>query len=109
MNQINSFQIAVVYTTVGSLADAQKLAREALAEKLIACANIIQNGESVFVWNNAIETACECYIVFKTDLSKRNELIEWLGKNHPYNTPAILSWDVQTSFQFFEYVHNTLK
>lgn len=71
---------------------AKKIAENLLAEKLIACGNIIPGVESVFEWNDECTTAQEVAVVFKTTDDKLEELVQRLGELHPYDTPAILGW-----------------
>ncbi len=71
---------------------AQRIAGQLLADGLIACANILGEMESVFVWEGKIETAREVGAILKTTTAQLEFAIERLGALHPYETPAICGW-----------------
>jgi len=59
-------KISLLYTTVSCEQEAKKLANIALSSNAAVCVNIIQNGNSVYLWNGKIEESSECYLIFKT-------------------------------------------
>jgi periplasmic divalent cation tolerance protein len=59
----------------------------ALRERLIACAHIIPQIESHFVWENNIATAQEILITLKTSLFHSSPLYQMLTRHHPYTCP----------------------
>lgn len=83
---------ALVWAPFASRDDARKVARSLIEERLVACANIIGEVESVFRWNGAVSEASECGVLFKTDASLLKRAIERLEQLHPYENPAILGW-----------------
>ena len=46
--------VAIVYTTVGNIPDARKIAKTLVEEQLVACTNIIPNIESYYRWEYKI-------------------------------------------------------
>ncbi len=101
-------QIMILYTTVASLVDAEKLAQGALSEKLAACVNIIPQGRSLYLWEQRIAQADEHYLLFKTTAELLPTLQEWVLQHHPYDIPAILTWPADTSAAFGEYVRQQM-
>jgi periplasmic divalent cation tolerance protein len=71
---------------------ARRVIEQLLDERLIACANIIGEVESHFLWQGARDAAQESGVLFKTTATRLEALIERLGQLHPYETPAILGW-----------------
>lgn len=63
-----------------------------LAARLVACANIIGEVESHFLWQGAQDSATETGVLFKTTAARLDHAVEHLGKLHPYDTPAIVGW-----------------
>ena len=63
-----------------------------LAEQLIACANILGEMHSRFVWKGETGTAEEVGVLFKTDSGSLDAAISRIESLHPYETPAILGW-----------------
>ena len=75
--------------TSGSIDHARKISRYLVQERLVACAQIIPWIESIYMWNNQLETTQETKIILKS----RQELIEKIVKiileNHTYDIPEI--------------------
>ena len=55
-----------IHWTSGSLDEARKIARYLVQERFVACAQIIPWIESIYMWNNQLETAQESKIILKT-------------------------------------------
>ena len=88
-------ELSLVYVTAESIEAAEKIARDAVARRLAACANILPGMVSLYHWNGVLERASECVLVLKT----RNSLIEALTARilelHSYEAPCVLSIPVQ--------------
>jgi periplasmic divalent cation tolerance protein len=83
---------ALVWCPFPDRESARRIVEQLLNERLIACANIIGEVESHFLWQGARDTAQESGVLFKTTAARLEALIERLGELHPYETPAILGW-----------------
>lgn len=75
--------------TSGSLDEARKVSRYLVQEHLVACAQVIPWVESVYLWNNQLETTQESKIVLKTHLSKFDRVKEIIERNSTYQVPEI--------------------
>jgi periplasmic divalent cation tolerance protein len=82
--------VVVVLVTAPDLKTARKLARGALAERLIACANLVPRVESHYVWQGKVEQSAEVLMVMKTTQRRLTELEEFVRANHPYDTAEFL-------------------
>jgi periplasmic divalent cation tolerance protein len=80
----------VVLTTVGQLADAHRLARAMVEQKLAACAHISEI-ESFYTWDGEVRNDREWRIQFKTRTALYAHLEEALRAMHPYKLPGILA------------------
>lgn len=78
-----------VYWTSGSLDEARKISRYLVQEGYVACAQIIPWVESVFIWDNQLETAQESKILFKTRLEYFESIVNIIKKNCTYEIPEI--------------------
>jgi periplasmic divalent cation tolerance protein len=83
-------KFAIVLVTAPDLKTARALAKVALQEKLIACANLIPKIESHYWWHGKIESGAEVLLVLKTQKSKLTALEKLILANHPYDTPEFL-------------------
>tara|TARA_A100000171_G_C2129617_1_gene145816 strand:- start:75 stop:386 length:312 start_codon:yes stop_codon:yes gene_type:complete len=99
-------QLTLIYTTCDSLESAKKLAKHVVKKSLAKCVNIIPCIHSVYMWEGDLKEAEEYGLIFKTSLSKGNLLIKWLAENHPYDSPALLKSDVQTTQEFQSYIES---
>ena len=82
--------VVVVLVTFPSDADVSAFARRLVAERLVACASILSNVESVFWWNGDIEEARECQLILKTSADRIDVLQARIEALHPYDTAEFL-------------------
>jgi periplasmic divalent cation tolerance protein len=78
-----------IHWTSGSLDEARKISRYLVQERLIACAQIVPWIESVYMWNNQLETTQESKITFKTVLDNYEKIKEIVLQNCSYQIPEI--------------------
>lgn len=97
-------EISIIYTTVSSHEEAERLAGIAVESKLVACVNIIPNITSIYQWESKIEKSSECALLFKTAPGARDSLLRCITDNHPYSVPAILATNTDTTADFFAYI-----
>lgn len=75
--------------TSGSLDEARKVSRYLVQEHLVACAQIIPWIESVYLWNNQLETTQESKVVLKTLRDHFDRIKEVIERNCNYQVPEI--------------------
>ncbi len=100
--------LAVLYTTINSLKEAERLAKEALETRFVACINIIPGTQSMYLLEDTIKAVVECVMIFKTTPEFLPKLESWLLEHHPYDLPAVLKWDVASSEGFSKYVSTSV-
>lgn len=83
-------KFAFVLVTAPDLKTARRLARAALASRLIACANLLPKIESHYRWQGKIETSPEVLLLMKTTRARLAALEKLIIANHPYDTPEFL-------------------
>jgi len=81
----------VVFITIDSQENAQKIASKLLSERKAACVNIIPAVESQYWWQGKIENADELMLVIKTRASLMDELVALVKSIHPYSIPEIIA------------------
>ena len=81
--------IAIVTTTVGSAADAERLAHGAVQAQLAACVQV-EAITSHYVWDGQMECSAEWRLVCKTLPAAVEALWAWLQAAHPYAVPQLL-------------------
>lgn len=76
---------------------ADQAARQLIAEKLVACINILPPIRSIYLWQGDVHEAAEVGAVFKTDASLLALATARLAELHPYETPAVMGWRTDTA------------
>lgn len=84
-----------VHTSFPNKADAQRVSRILIEEKLAACANIL-TARSIYHWKGKIEDENEVFVILKTDEDTYPTLERRLLELHPYEVPMIVALAVQT-------------
>jgi periplasmic divalent cation tolerance protein len=90
----NGNNLFVILVTAPDVKVARKIARGALEQRLVACANIIPKVESHYWWQGKIESSAEVLIVFKTAQPRVRALEKFVLQNHPYDTPEFIALPV---------------
>jgi len=83
-------KFAVALVTAPDLKVARKLARAALAARLVACVNLMPRIESHYWWQGKLECSTEVLLVMKTTTTRLAALEELVVAKHPYDTPEFI-------------------
>jgi periplasmic divalent cation tolerance protein len=83
---------ALIYCPFPDREAARAATNTLLDRKLIACANLLGEVESIYEWAGKRESATEVGVLFKTTERLLNETVGCLAQIHPYDTPAIMGW-----------------
>ncbi len=87
--------VVTVYAVFADPAEAQRIGRQMVEEKLAACVNILGPCRSFYRWEGAIESATEVPALFKTRLDLADALIARIKELHSYSIPAIAVWPIE--------------
>jgi periplasmic divalent cation tolerance protein len=93
----NSGRAALVWSPFPDRETAKSIIRILLEERLIACANLFPDIESMFLWDGDISAAHETGVLFKTTADRIAALVARLGELHPYDTPVIIGWQCESA------------
>ena len=75
--------------TAGSIDEARRACRYLVQERLVACAQIVPWMESIYMWDNRLETTQESKVVLKTRLEKFERVRDVILSNTHYEVPEI--------------------
>jgi periplasmic divalent cation tolerance protein len=87
---VGVFVTVIVLTTLPADADADRLGRTLVDERLVACVNVLPVMTSIYRWQGAVEQASERQLIMKTTSARVEELKVRLAALHPYEVPEIL-------------------
>lgn len=82
--------IRIVVSTAANPGQARRLAWALVEERLAACVTFLAGAESIYRWNEQIETAEEVVLLIKTADRKLDALEKRLKELHSYETPEFL-------------------
>ncbi len=83
-------EVVLCLCTAPDAAEAERLARALVDERLIACANLIPGVVSLYRWEGEVRRDAEVLLLMKTGRNRVERLRERLGALHPYEVPELL-------------------
>lgn len=104
MEDCKDLDILSVTTTVGSLAQAQALARQLVAARLAACVQLEPGVQSFYTWQGQACEEAEVRLTIKTLPAAAQALLDFLGAHHPYEVPQFLATRMQASPAYAQWV-----
>jgi len=81
----------LIYITTRTMDEARAIGKELVSKRLAACANIIDNMNSLYWWNGEVQDDREVILIAKTVESRVPELIDTVKSMHSYECPCIVS------------------
>jgi periplasmic divalent cation tolerance protein len=83
--------IDLVYMTFGSKEEARAVGKVLVEEKLIACANIFDGVNSIYIWENKMQDDHEAVMIAKTTTASVATVIDRVKSLHSYDCPCIVT------------------
>lgn len=93
--QENNPQARIVLTAESTLEEANKLGRALVEERLVACATLLPVVQSIYHWNDELQSAPETMVMLKTTADKLEALEARLRQLHTYRVPEFLVLPVE--------------
>jgi periplasmic divalent cation tolerance protein len=95
----------VVLTTTSSHDEARKIAHALVERKLAACVNIVPLVESVYRWQDKVETAMEWLLLIKTQAASYERLHNAIQELHSYDLPECVMLEVDAgSHEYLKWI-----
>lgn len=88
-------RIVLIYSTFGSLQDAENCGRSLVERRLAGCINILPAMISIYEWEASLARDEEVVMIVKTRAGIVEETRRVLIEMHPYQTPAVLTLSAQ--------------
>jgi periplasmic divalent cation tolerance protein len=96
---MEKMKLIIVLMTASSKKEAEDITHKLLEERLIACANIVDNVSSLFWWKQKIEQENETLVVMKSSEKMFKQLIQRIQELHSYEVPEILALPILAGSQ----------
>ena len=99
----------VILITVANTEEAEQIAKALLEQKKVACVNIVPKVDSVFWWDDKIESEPESLMIVKTKASLLPEIINLVKGIHSYTVPEIIALPIVGGNQdYLEWINNSV-
>lgn len=100
----------LVFCTIDSKEQAQRISRQLIESKLAACVNIISGVSSVYFWEGKVVEDNEFLLIIKSKSSIYKELEKKIKELHPYEVAEIISVKIdEGSDKYLDWIRqNTL-
>ncbi len=85
----------VCLVTAGDEKTADLIARGLVEGKFAACVSVIANVASTYRWQGRVENSRECLLVIKTREKLREDVEQFVKRNHTYAAPEIIFLNVE--------------
>jgi periplasmic divalent cation tolerance protein len=102
-------ELVEVRTSVASRDDADRLARDVVAARLAACAQVTGPVTSYYHWKGALERSEEWQCHLKTTRTRWPDVERFLRENHPYELPEIVMLPLAGSEAYLDWVRDEVK
>ena len=100
-------EILVLITTESSRANALRMAKLLIKEKIAACVSIKQIF-SVYEWDNDIQETKEFEITIKSKLEFKDYLIDFVNKHSTYDVPQIIYKKYHAEMKYYDWLNKTI-
>ena len=98
-------KLIYVFWTCRDKQEAKKIIHELLDQRLIACASIFPEVESIYRWEGKIEESREVKVILKTTLKHFDAVQSYIQAHCSYEVPEILQVDIaQGNLRYLSWV-----
>ena len=87
-------KIIQIITTADDRSIIEKIGRDLVERRLVACAQILGPIQSIYRWKGAVEDASEWLLLMKSKASLYPAIEEEIRQQHPYELPEIIAINI---------------
>lgn len=84
----------VIFVTAKDEVQANKIAEKLVAEKLVACANVVSGVQSIFRWDGKIDRAREVLLILKSRRRHFPAIVKAVKALHSYDVPEVIALSI---------------
>jgi len=100
----------LIYITAKNKAEARKIGKALVKDRLAACVNIIDGMNSLYWWDGKIQDDKEAILIAKTRQSLTQKVIKKVKSIHSYDCPCIISLPISDgNKQFLNWIQEETK
>ena len=83
---------AMIYVTAPTREEAMTIGRALVAEKLVACVNVLGEANSIYRWQGAVEEAKEIVLIAKTRQELVDRALARIKQLHSYDVSCAVAY-----------------
>ena len=107
---MEEFAYIVLFITTATTNEAQRISKVLLEQRKVACVNIVPRVNSLFWWENKLDSAHESLLIVKTKASLLNEVVRLVREIHSYDIPEIIALPIVGGNQdYLEWIGKEVK
>jgi periplasmic divalent cation tolerance protein len=100
--------LSLLYSTFPDEKTAETVCTRLLKEKLIACANVMPKGVSLYHWEGTMKRASEVIVFMKTRTACVEKVTQLLKTHHPHVCPCLLALPIDNGMpEFLDWVQHS--
>ena len=84
-------ELIIIYVTVSSREEAEKIAHELVESRYAACANIVNGVTSVYTWKGKVCKDNELLMILKAPADNFEKIRDRVHRLHSYECPEIIA------------------
>jgi periplasmic divalent cation tolerance protein len=89
----------LVLCTAGNEEEARKIARTLVERRLAACVNLVPRIESIYRWEENVDTSHECLLLIKTSAKLFPAVRHAIRELHSYDLPECIAINIADGSQ----------
>jgi periplasmic divalent cation tolerance protein len=89
-------QTLCAYMTAASAAEATRIGRALVEERLAACVSVLGGMHSIYRWQGAVEEVDEVAMIARTTVGRFADLERRVRELHGYDVPCAVAWPHST-------------
>ncbi len=94
---------SMFYITTENMEEAEKLSKQLVKERLVACVNVFPQIKSFFNWEDTAQSEEETLMMGKTRTELVDKLINRVKELHSYEVPCVVAWNINNGNPEFLY------
>ena len=83
-----------VYVTASDRDEATRIGRVLVADRLAACANVIDGVRSLYRWEGEVRDDPEAVVILKSRTELMEALVGRVKELHSHDVPCVVSWPI---------------
>lgn len=83
-----------LYLTAANQAEAEKISRTLVEERLAACANVLGAIRAFYWWEGRVQDDAEVALLLKTRSELVDAVVARVKQLHSYSVPCVVQWPI---------------